>query len=94
MKLLSYGSISAADHRFDETETKGIHNKYVRSLTRINKDILEEYRAVKGNKHSFMKGRFKVHFAKVWGSKAFFMHLDNFGTLSDMYIYTYICICR
>ena len=82
----TYSSVSkpAANHHFDERETKSIHNKYMHNLTWMNEDIHNEYRAFKGNKHNFIKPRFNVYFAKEWGSKAFFMHLVRFGTSSDI----------
>ena len=49
----------------------------------MSEDIDEEYRAFKGNQHGSIKGRLDVHFPKVWGSKAFFMHPVRFGTSSD-----------
>ena len=82
----TYSSVSkpAADHQFDETETAGIHNKFRDSLSWMNEEIHKDYVALKGNKRNFVKGRFNVYFAKVWGSKVFFMHLVRFGTSCDI----------
>ena len=69
---------------FSEDETADIHNDYRDSLTWMNADVKEQYDSCQGNPHRFVKGSFNVYFNKVWGSKAFFMHLVRFGTASDI----------
>ena len=61
-----------------------IHNQYKDSLTWMNADVKEKYDRVQGNPHRLVKNTFNVYFNKVWGSKAFFMHMVRFGTASDI----------
>lgn len=81
-----YGRHGKVDDNFafSENDTTDIHNKYKDSLTWMNADVKEKYDRVQGNPHRLVKNTFNVYFNKVWGSKAFFMHMVRFGTASDI----------
>ena len=85
----TYGCVGkpSIDHRFDDAQTAQIHNNYKDSLTWMPPHVEEQYINIAQsgkNPYKFVKSRFNVYFNKVWGSKAFFMHLVRYGTTCEI----------